>query len=186
VLVAAAAVLILALACDNASLAAALANEPNGAQLGWPYGLGALALAGAGLGLGQWTRLGAGDWTRLIGVVVLFALWVDTMRTWSRGLPRTPPPATAEHWWQAAATAAGASLDELGVGFALGSLGVGSPPAWLAACAVETALGWAVGVRLARQEGGSRRFLLLGGLALFAGYSLTLLGSAVLAPPGLN
>jgi hypothetical protein len=187
VLVAAAAVLVLALACDNAALAAALAAAPGGARLGWSYGLGALALAGAGLGLGRWTRLGAGDWTPLLGVVVVFAIWMDTMRTWSRGLPRTlPPTGVPGRWWQGAAAAAGASLDELGVGFALGGLGVGSPRAWLLVCAVETALAWAVGVRLARDEGGSRRCLLLGGLALFAGYSLALLGSAALAAPGAS
>lgn len=182
----AASVLVVALGLDNAALAAALAESREGARRAVPYGLAATGLAGLGLALGRLTRQYAGDWTPLLGVVIVFALWMDAMRAWSRGLPRTsaaPPPGTS--WWLAAALACAASLDELGVGFALGGLKVGPAGGWLVACAAETALGWLLGLRLpAGLDGGGRRLLLFGALALFAGYSLTLLGSVALAPPG--
>jgi len=182
----AAVALLVALGLDNAALGAGiLPGGPAGRGAALRLGLGALALALAGAGAGRLARSLLAGWAPLMGAVLLFTLWVDGLRLFAAHQPRwvAADSPLEGPGWRAALAAGAANLDELGVGFAFGSLGVGGLWLWGAACAAETALALCLGLGLAGRGAEGRRLALWAALALFAGCALTLFGPSALRPP---
>lgn len=176
-MLAAAAALVVALGLDNAAVAAGVDGDGqrwNGALL--RLGVAALALAFAGAAAGRLVRLWLPGWAPLMGAVMLFSLWVDALRLAAGNQPRLVPADTPASGpaWRGVFAACGATLDELGVGFAFGSLAAGTWWAWGLACLAETGVGFFFGIRVRSADSG-RRLTLWGAAALFCGSALTLL-----------
>lgn len=176
--------LLVALGLDNAALGGGIEGPW---RLWWRraslLGAAALCLALGGAVAGDLVRSWLSGWAQLIGAVLVFTLAVDGLRAVVADTPRILPDALGERGARQAVSLLTASLDELGVGFAVGGSlhGVALLP-WGGVCLVETVGAMLLGFLLRHRLAEGRRLLPWWIASLFAASSLLLLVFPVVTP----
>ena len=176
--------LLVALGLDNAALGGGLDGPWH---LWWRHasllGAAALCLALGGAAAGDLVRSWLSGWAQLIGAVLVFTLAVDGLRAVVAGAPRILPDELGGHGARQAVALLTASLDELGVGFAVGgSLHGAALLPWGGACLAETVGAMLLGFLLRHRLAQGRRLLPWWIASLFAASTLLLLVFPVVTP----